>query len=287
MLSFQSLPTSSKGPLDLSRFLRGVTKTVLWQIKDTNPGHKVDQIPREYRSQRQGHLEVCLPFCWDTCRFSSWWEVTMEIGVRHSPRMQTRNVFCSLQSKFFRLETCRWAVTMMISLHANVDRPWPSKRAPFRCGDATFVKSWRLLSWNTPALAGAVFVMSVLGSIAVRRLRRNGKKTMKNGMSAAKSAHLIFGTAATSTSTKKRSNGKIGTAKLHRRTGKSTESMANGMSTARLAPRNGVDVTKMMRQLRNILINSQLSSQRPRRQRKSSSSSQFERLRCRSLWWNM
>ena len=60
------------------------------------------------------------------------------------------------------------------------------------------------------------------------------------------------------------------TAKLHRTTGKSTESMANGMSTARLAPRNGVDVTKMMRQLRNILINSQPSSQRPRRQRKSS-----------------
>ena len=61
MLSFQSVPTSSKGPLDLSRFLRGFTKTVSpLAIKDTNQGHKVDQIPRKYRSQRQGHLEVIL-----------------------------------------------------------------------------------------------------------------------------------------------------------------------------------------------------------------------------------
>ena len=118
MLSFQSLPTSSKGPLDLSRFLRGVTKTVLWQIKDTNPGHKVDQIPREYRSQRQGHLEVCLPFCWDTCRFSSM--MRTDHGNRGPPQSpNARNVFLlpSCRNRSCLFQSCDLEKESMVNQH--------------------------------------------------------------------------------------------------------------------------------------------------------------------------
>ena len=127
------------------------------------------------------------------------------------------------------------------------------------------------------------------------RLRKNAKKSMKNGMSTVKSEDMTVGMAVTSTSTKKKDNGKSGSTKAIRRMnqksmanrmslahGMSMENgmsmvngmtMANGMSTVRLEAMDGVDVigmkTKKMQRPVQLISHFPPSSMLRRQRRRS------------------